>query len=667
MGLFWDDSAPPPRKTTSPHKRVMPVPAGLSWQKTTELPNLSDAKAIGLDLETFDPELIDHGPGWARGKGHIVGISVSVPEGRAWYLPMRHELEGHDNLPAENVLRWAKDQFANKKQPKVGANILYDVGWLAHEGVNVAGICYDVQYAEALLHSEDAQVALEALGQKYVGSGKDSAAMYAWSAQSYGGKADDKQRANIYRMPPRLVGSYAESDAVLPLQILRAQWPKLKELGLLPVFDMECRLTPLLVAMRRRGVRIDVDKAQEVRAQLIARQEQEQAQLRDFIGFDVNVHASASVAKAFDKLGLAYPRTEAGSPSFVATWLEQQDTEIAKRIVSIRKYSKIVGTFIDGHLLGSQVNGRVHCSFHPLRGKDNGARSGRFSSSSPNLQNIPSRDEAIAPLLRSIFIPDEGYPKWRRYDYSQIEYRKLMHYAVGRSGENIRAFFNAHPETDYHDFVLDMVAPVAGWNVAEASQRKARRKPLKTINFGLIYGMGKKKLGRNLGLDDAATEKLFEAYHQAIPYAAETMAWAAEEATNTGMIRTILGRISRFDTWEPRYKTKNEEHHPLPYHQAQQLWGNNIVRAGLHKALNRKLQGSAADMMKQAMLQCWDAGIFDSVGVPHLTIHDELDLSDDGQHEEAFAEMQHILENAIPLSVPVRADCEIGTNWGNCK
>lgn len=637
--------------------------------KPAYLPDLSAARFIGVDCETFDPELTEKGPGWARGVGHIVGVSISADGGGKWYFPMRHEIEQHDNWDPEVVLAWLRVELGRPHQAKVGANITYDVGWLKHEGVEVKGLLYDVQFAEGLL-DERARVSLETLGQKYLGQGKSSEQMYSWLARAYGGKADSKQRANIYRCPPKLVGYYAEDDADLPLRLLPIMWGHLQREGLADLFSMECRLIPLLVAMRFAGVRVNIPYAEQLRDKLLARQRDAELALDSIAGESgVDAHSTEHLVRVLNRLGIKYGKTKGGAPSITANYLELLDHPIGMAVRNVRKLQKLRTVFIESYILNAHVNGRVFCQFHPLRGDDGGTRSGRFSSSDPNLQNIPSRDEILAPMIREMFIPDEFHKQWRRYDYSQIEYRFLIHFACGKGSDEVRAHFNAHPETDYHEMVLDMVAPYAGWDISTKEQRKVRRKPLKNINFGLIYGMGKPKLVASLGLDKKEGNKLFDVYHTAVPFAKPTMEECGAIANTQGEIRTILNRRSQFNLWEPAGFGHEDAGFALPYELAIQKWAS-IQRAGTHKALNRRLQGSAADMIKKAMLQCWEEGVFDErygTGVPRLTVHDELDFSDPGGREEAFRYMRHVLETAIPLRIPVRADEEMGPDWGHCK
>jgi DNA polymerase I-like protein with 3'-5' exonuclease and polymerase domains len=660
IGFFWEDLQSTGRNKTV---RAMPPIPETGWVKPSYLPDLSQAPAIAIDCETYDPELLDNGPGWARGKGHIVGVSIGVPGGHRWYFPLRHEIEKEDNWPVEPVMAWLSAMLGNPKQPKIGANLIYDVGWLRQEGVIVRGELMDVQFAEALL-DERSEVALEILAQKYLGEGKESSLLYRWSSDFYGGPVTGKQRANIYRSPPRLVGPYAESDADLPLRLIEKLYPLLIKENLLNLFRMECDLIYVLIEMRFAGVTVDIHKAEKLRDELQERERIEQLKLNDLVGFQVDINAAQSLARAFDHIGLKYTRTAKGAPSFTKQFLTDLKHPLADHIREIRKLAKLRGTFVESYILDSHVNGKVYGQFHPMRGDSGGTRSGRLSSSTPNLQNLPSRDDELAPMVRGLFIPDVGHQFWRKYDYSQIEYRFLIHYAVGPGSHEARQQFNDNPDMDYHEWTLDLVAPVAGWDISTPEKRKPFRKPTKNVNFGMIYGMGEATLAANLGLSKKEAKAFFKAYRGGVPFAAPTMEATMAEAANTGVITTILGRRSRFDLWEP--EDWGAETIALPYHQAILKYGK-IRRAYTHKALNRRLQGSAADLMKTAMWKCWKDGVFDATGIPRLTVHDELDFSDPGGRDEAFREMQHIMETALPLSIPVRADGDIGPDWGHAK
>ena len=658
IGMFWED-LPSTRKNGEKVERPMPrIPDEATWMPPTDFPNLDGAVVMSLDTETYDPDLLTHGPGWARGVGHLIGVSIGALDalgniGR-WYFPMRHETEREYNMNPEAVLAWLRKTLATPRIPKVGANLPYDIGWLAEEGVQVSGELVDVQFAEALL-DESAPVALEDLGQKYLGMGKESSMLYEWLSSWFGGAANGGQRKHLHRAPPRMVGPYAEADADIPLRLAQVMYPLLKQEGLLELFSMECRLIPLMIKMRFAGVSVDLNKAEKVRDDLILRTKDLHANLKYQLGFGINVDSPGDLKTAFDTLGIKYPLTAKGNPSFTGDFLDSLTHPAAEMIKEIRKLDKLRGTFIESYILDSHINGKVYGQFHQLRSEGGGTRSGRFSSSNPNLQNIPSRDEELAPLIRGMFIPDEGHIAWRKYDYSQIEYRMLIHYAVGSAGEAIRNYFWEHPDTDYHVYAQKVVHDETGEDI--------NRKAIKKINFGLIYGMGAATLGHGLGMSTKEAKALMEVYFKGVPFAKPTMEAAMEEAQKLGVITTVLGRKSRFDLWEP---SSWDDYRPaVTREKALIQYGGNIQRAYTHKALNRRLQGSAADLMKMAMLKCYEDGVFDLIGVPRLTVHDELDFSDFGGVAEGYKEMQRIMETALQLKVPVKADGEIGPNWGD--
>ena len=662
IGLFWQDL--PTSRKRSEQERPRPEVPETGWRPPTEFPNLSSAVILSLDTETWDPDLETSGPGWARGRGHIVGFSVGAMDANGnrgkWYFPVRHADTPEDNLDPEHAFAWLREQLSVPGRPVVGANISYDVGWLHVENIEIAGPIYDIQFAEALLN-EAAKVGLETQAQKYLGIGKTSNLLYQWCADAFGGNPTDRQRKNIWRAPPSLVGHYAEDDADLPMQIMTLQWPILVKEGLLDLFIMECELIPLMIAMRLAGVSVDIPRAEELYERMGGQVDILNEQLREQAGFSVNVNSGDDLARAFKAHGIPFHMTAPsanfpeGKPSFTAPWLEAQTHPMAKMVVDIRQREKLRGTFIKSYLLDNHVNGKVHGTFNQLRGEGGGTRSGRFSSQDPNLQNIPTRTE-IGKEIRRLFVHDPEHVGFRKYDYSQIEYRFLAHFAVGEGSDAMRARYAADPDTDYHEATGDMIFDVTGMRLI--------RGHVKNTNFGLVYGMGELHLADLLGVTLAKARELFSAYHEGAPFAKATMNATSKEAEVYGVITTILGRKSRFDLWEP--SSFADKRPALSYANALNRYGN-IKRAYTHKALNRRLQGSAADQMKMAMWKCWKDGIFAETGVPRLTVHDELDFSDPGGKDAAFDEMKHVMENVMQLRVPVRADYEIGPNWGDVK
>lgn len=660
IGLFWED-LPASRKRGERALGPLPEIPETGWTSPTELPDWSNAPVMSIDTETFDPELTTHGPGWARGadgsKGHIVGMSLAVP-GKRIYVPIRHEVQSEMNLDPDTVLRWMAYHMKSDC-PKIGAHLQYDVGWLREEGVNVNGSLYDVQIAQSLLN-ENSKVGLEILGQIYCNVGKDSDILEEW-CRNYYGTGKKNWRKDIYRAPVSLVGAYGEQDASLPLDIMNKMWPLLEAQNLIELFELECALTPLLIDMRYEGVSVDIPYTEQLRDTLEQRELEIQAQLDEQAGKTVNVNSGADLARMFDRAGLSYPRTAPtekapkGNPSFVKEFLENHAHPLPQLVTQIRGLAKLRGTFVEGYLLGSHVNGKVHGSFHQTKSDKGGTLTGRLASSDPNLQNIPTRSEE-GKLIRQAFIPEFG--EWWKFDYSQIEYRLLAHFARGEGSDLIRQKYNEDPRTDYHSATAELIRRITGI-ILERSQTK-------NINFGIAYGMGLAKLAKDLGVSTAKADELMKAYHLGVPFAKETMKYMSDNAQVSGYNETILGRRTHFDTWEP--SNWQDKRPPLPFDAALSKYGTNIVRAYLYRTLNYTLQGSSADMMKAAMVKCYKDGVFAITGVPRLTVHDELDFDVDRGRPmvvEAFKEMHHIMETIIPLKVPVICDLEIGPNWGS--
>lgn len=656
-GFFWNDlpttraSRGKEAKVDRGNRPLPPIPE-TGWEAPRDFPRLDSADVIALDTETYDPDLLTKGPG-VRRDGHIVGISVATRD-KSWYFPMRHTLGR--NLDPENVIAWAKDQLTHKGQLKVGANLLYDLDYLAQAGVHVPGPYWDVQIAEALINENRLTYALDDLAQEYLNRGKESSLLSQWVRDAYG---DTNYRAHIWHSPAELVGPYGEADAALPLLIQRQQIVNLEGDNLLELNDIEQRLIPLLLAMRRRGVRVDLDKARQLESRLQSEIEVQQKTLDTIAGVPVDVGKPAA---AFDALGIPYPLTaKTKKPSFVKEWLEHHPSELAQRITKLRTLDKFLTTFVRGYILDLHVDGRIHCQFNQAKGDEYGTVSGRLSSSLPNLQNIPSRDEEWGPLIRGIFLPEEG-EDWIKFDWSQIEFRFVTHYGEGESADRAREMYSTDPRTDFHRMVAQLVWPDA-W--------EHMRRPAKNINFGLVYGMGEVVLSEHAGMSLEEAKPIFAEYHQRLPFIRDLYNATAAEAKSHGYITTIMNRRRRFHLWEPRYwNAEAERQVGLPLDEAIAKWGgNNLRRAYTHKALNGRIQGSAADLMKLAMVLLWESNVISELGAPLLTVHDELDWSAKRTKaaKAALREVRHIMENCYDLSVPIVADMTSGRTWGEAK
>jgi DNA polymerase-1 len=673
VGFFWEEIQVKEKRIN--YDRPTPPIPDTGWVAPGSFPRLRDVQILGLDTETKDRALIEKGPGFRReGEegAHIVGISVGTMDGGRWYFPMRHKIAPEQNLDPGHVLAWARDNICTEGQAKVGANLSYDVDALWSEGVPVSGPFIDVQHAEALIDSNRFTYNLDALSKSYLGETKVKSELSAWIERAYGD--GDNYRAHIWAAPPCLVGPYAEGDVDLPLRIWEKQKPIIESQLMMGLFDLETELIPMMVQMRQNGVRVDIEYAKRLDDELTAGILEADAKIIAVSGGmirelnpDKDIGKS-DLAALFDAAGVVYPKTATGQPSFVKEWLERVKHPAGELVRHRRQLQKYRNTFIRSYILDKHVNGRLFALFHQLKGDENGTVSGRFSSSLPNLQNIPARDEYWGPKLRALFIPEEG-EEWVRHDWSQIEYRFLAHYARGPSGESVRQRYTNDPTTDFHEMTLDFVSPFTGWDVSTKALRKQWRKPVKNINFGLVYGMGIDTLIAYLGLSREESEYIIQQYHNAVPFVRATYNVAQRRAQERGFITTFGGRRVRFDLFEPRWgSAEYNGGKAMRYDDAVEAWGPRVTRAYTHKALNGLLQGSAADLMKTAMRDIHRSGATKVVGVPKLTCHDELGHSANKspQHREAIGEIKHIMENCMTLNVPIRADQSHGPNWGSC-
>ena len=615
----------------------------IEWAPPSSFPDLTNCDRIAIDLETKDPNIKTLGPGWCRGDGYIIGVAVAAGD-FVGYFPIRHE--SGENFSEKKVFNWLKKQMDTPKIEKVMHNAMYDLGWLRWAGVEVKGKIIDTMIAAPLLNENRLYYNLDSLAREYLGERKDEKILKA-AAKAFG--VDPK--GGMWRLPSHLVGAYAEQDAAVTLRLwdrLRADLVTDECTG---IFELESSLMPVLLDMKTRGVRVDVDKAEMVRKDLQQREENLLLDIRKETGHLIEPWAAASIAKAFDAIGLTYHRTEkTGAPAFTKEFLNNHEHPLAQKIVRLREFNKANTTFIET-ILEHSHNGRIHCDFNPLRSDDGGTVTGRFSSSNPNLQQIPARDPEIKAMIRGLFIPEEGC-KWGSFDYASQEPRWLAHYCSTLKGHR------RHPQIDsvvemYHEGNADfhqMVADLAG----------VSRKQAKTINLGIMYGMGRGKLAGVMDISEDEAKELLGKYHERVPFVKGIADFATERAEKVGHIRTWLGRKCRFDMWQPK---SFGFHKPLPLEKAAEEYGGRaaIKRAFAYKALNRLIQGSSADQTKKAMVDCYAEGL-----VPMLTVHDELcfNIENDKQADR----IEEIMTTCVPnLNVPFEVDRAIVDNWGEVE
>lgn len=608
------------------------------WNIPSGFPDLTGYNEVAVDLETYDPNIKTLGPGWARKDGHIIGIAVAAGEYKG-YFPMRHE-NGH-NLDAKMVIKWIKKQMSIPEMKVIMHNATYDAGWLRAEGVEIKGEIIDTMITGALVDENRWSFGLDAMARDYIQMRKQEKLLQA-AAKEWG--VDPK--SGMYKLPPKYVGAYAEQDAVATLQLWQALKIELEKQDLWSIWRLETGLIPCLLDMRSKGVRVDLDKAEQNKR--IIRKETDSLRMiiKKESGMDVDIWAAASIQKMFEKMNMDFPVTEKGSPSFTKSYLNSHEAMVCQALVRLREFDKADSTFIDS-ILRHEHNGRIHTELHSTRRDEGGTVTGRFSCSNPNLQQIPARDKELKRLIRGLFIPEDGC-KWGSFDYSSQEPRLLVHFAANMPDimrdpvvDTIVEEFNTG-DVDLHQ----MVADLAG----------ITRKQAKTVNLGIMYGMGVGKLADQLAISADEAKGLIDRHHQKVPFVKQLATAASNRAGDKGQIRTLLGRLCRFDLWEPSTFGYNK---PMNFEEANKKYGGmgKLRRAFTYKALNRLIQGSAADQTKKAMLDCYEAGL-----TPMLTVHDELCFNVEGQ--EQATQIKEIMETGVPLKVPSKIDVDIQDDWG---
>ena len=611
------------------------------WVPIEQLPTTPGGiTEIAIDLETKDPRLKSHGPGWATGHGDVVGFAVAY-KGFNAYLPIAHE--GGGNLDRGIVMRWFQKEIASHPADKIFFNAAYDVGWLKRLGIDLKGKMLDAMLAAPLLNENRFSYSLNSVSYDYLGLMKSEAALRE-AAQEFG--VDPK--GELYKLPACFVGEYAEADAKLTLDLWQVFKAELTKEDLWQVFELESSVLPLCIEMTWRGIRVDLDAAERLRQDLIKTVKAMQSDIKKETGLAVELWAAASISKIFDHLGIPYGRTKTGLPSFTKNFLAQHEHPIAQKIAEAREYDKVGNTFLSS-ILRYTEDGRIHGHINQLRSDGGGTVTGRISMSNPNLQQIPARNPDMARKIRGLFLPEEG-EQWASLDFDQQEPRILVHFASlthkGLTGadEFVKAY-RTNPETDFHQMVADIA------NIPRASA--------KTMNLGIMYGMGQTKLAEQLDVAPEQAKRLMRQYHEDVPFVKELTDAVTRKVAHRdkgGFVRSLLGRKCRFDLWEPNLFVSARA---LPKEEAHLEYGDNIKRAYTYRSLNKLIQSSAADQTKAAMAAVYK----ERNKIPLVQIHDELAFSVSNLDEAR--DLCSIMESAVNLEVPTPSDIAVGDNWGS--
>ena len=609
----------------------------VEWFPPEEFPDLSKYDEISIDLETKDPDLKTKGSSSMRGQGGVVGIAIAVKDWAAYY-PIAHE--SGPNLERKKVLGWFQDVLKTKAD-KIFHNAIYDMCWIHRLGLTVHGTIVDTMIMTSLVNENRFRYDLNSVSYDYTGMTKNETALQE-AAKEWG--VDPK--AEMYKLPAMYVGDYAEKDAEITLALWQELKKEIEFQDLQSIVELEQKVFPCILDMKIKGVRVSEEQVESLEYKLKKTYGSHIKRIHDDTGIYPEVWAAKSIENICKKLNIDdFDRTEkTNKPSFTKSYLKKHKNPVLRSLNSARELDKLANTFLKS-IKNYVYKGRIHADIHQLRGDFGGTITGRLSYSNPNLQQLPNYTD-IGMGIRSIFLPEERH-RWGCFDYSQQEPRLVVHYALATLGTtgvaSIAEEYNKEgSDTDFHK----MVADITGMPRREA----------KTINLGLFYGMGKAKLQDQLGVAEQRAKELLDTYQKKVPFVKQLIYHTMDRAQQRGWIRTILGRKCRFNKWEPRTFGL---HKPQTFEEASLEHGSgNIKRAFTYKALNKLIQGSAADMTKQAMVNLREAGI-----TPMVQLHDELNVS--YENEKQANNIKEIMEQAVPLKVPNKVDFEDGECWGD--
>ena len=652
--------------------------------KTPEDLDLNGIDTVAVDLETYDPNLKTKGSGSLRGDGFVCGVAIATGKETVYFNISHTDIDMSLDKKIKFWENLDKKLFQNEKITKVFHNAMYDVCWIrAITGKKMKGPVVDTMIAASVIDENRFKYSLDSLSKDFLKERKGGydlqEKVLAWS----NGNIKDPM-SNMHKLPASIVKDYAKQDVDLTLKLWKLFDKKLDEvLYIKPednekktsrnIFELETKLFPCLVDMKFKGVKIDVQKAKDFGQRLEKRKDNLIKIIKARTGIDVQIWAASSLKNLLENQKITdYKKTpKSGMPQLPGDYLRTHENRFLRFVAKARECDKAKNTFVEG-LLGFVHNGRIHADINQIRGEHGGTVTGRFSMSNPNLQQIPSKGY-IGKKMRELFIPETG-SSWYSFDYSQQEPRIVVHYAIklGMAGtDDLKEEFDKE-DADFHQIVADMA------NIP--------RKQAKTINLGLFYGMGKIKLQKELNLDPQKAKTLFNTYHSKVPFVRQLSQGLSEFAAKEGLLFTLGDRFCRFDKWESRDKEWNPETNrftevklhatkedAMDAYKLEQMekyekyidptcehFEKHYTRAFTYKALNRLIQGSAADMTKKAMVLLYEKGI-----VPHIQIHDELCVSI--KDEATRIMVQQTMEKAIPLKVKNKVDYESGLNWGEMK
>lgn len=658
------------------------------WELPTELPEIPRGVILALDTETKDDGLnAGTGPGWFNDAGFVTDVSYAYRDGGevvGGCIPL-FDIDGAPVFAREQIDRWLK-YAEDQAEELLFQNSTYDLGWLKMRPRKKVG---DTHAMAVLLDENRLNYSLNAICQWMGVPGKDEALLKE-AARAYG--VDPK--GGMWRLPARFRGKYATQDAISTLCAAEVMQAQITGQGLQEAYDLERELTPHVLDMRRRGIRVDIDRAEQLRDEYRVLRQETLDSIKRLCGTSQrrgvtmqDINSPIWLEMTFDEVGIPFPRrlngkvdianTE-GRPSFEKEFLERHTHDLPRAITQARQLNEAAEKFIDNYILGFVDRGRIHAEINQLRDSDEengskGTRSYRFSYSNPPLQQMPRPDDKreerigrdIGKEIRTCFLPEDG-EVFGAPDYSQQEYRRICEvaYMLGcRGAEKAVAKYQNDPKTDFHNFVVELTG--------------LGRKRAKDCNFAKAFGAGIPKFAAMAALELAEAREVMGKYDEELPFVNELAERCKNRANEVGYIRLLDGRRCRFDRWEPTWLDKSDwlrgeqggfkmeacsmgEAQARIKDSAHPWYRKRLRRAFTHKACNRKIQGDSAVQTKKAMLLQARAGM-----LPLIQMHDELGHS--VPNARYAKDIVECMIEAVKQTIPVVVDAEFGRTWGDCK
>lgn len=602
-----------------------------------------------IDIETSDPGLKTYGTGAIRNYGEILTVGVYCPDWNidGWYT-WEQFLDDEETLAL----------MADPDVIKVFHNGVYDMNWLQLWGEIEVNNIDDTMTRETLLDAYALSYSLDTCCHRRGVEGKNKGdTIDKWWAE-HGGKG--KAIEHLKDIPIEVVGKYNLQDCHATYDLWYAQQPLLEAQNLVHCNDIERALYPWLMMTKKNGMRINIKARQALSERLETELDALNKEFEEKYG-KVNVGSYLEMEQLWKRLGIPVIYSDTGRPSFSHDVLADTDHPVAGLILRIRGLDKLLNTFIDGQFVDLAYKGFLHPDLYPALRDEGGTVTGRFSSRNPNGQNIPARGDKHGEEIRSLFIPVDKTIARRlgyrgdaladeyllgAFDYKQIEYRVFTHFAIGPGAEEAQAAYWDHP-VDYHQMVQEMM----GWVTGDKKKDKEFRHVTKNLNFGSIYGLGARSFAERFKEPLLAAhpgwpkedvfklaKMLLDQYFEKIPFVRPTCQQIQKVADMRGYVKTVSGRRQR---------------KPLD--------------GKLYKMVNYLIQGSAGDIMKKAIVDAWNQGVWD-VLIPHMMVHDELVFSIPCNKAgyEACIKLKQCMENSYKLKIPLGVDTEIGPDWGHC-